>query len=84
MNQVIAYKLLTAELAPYRQLSLAEISKLAGEKTTLLLRGEDNNFYSVRYGCAGSRQMNDEFEFAGWLVTRTGAGDSSRWTKRFS
>jgi hypothetical protein len=47
MNQVVAYKLLTNELAPYREFTLAEISKLVGDKNTQLLRGEDNNNYSV-------------------------------------
>jgi len=47
MNQVVAYKLLMDELAPYRELTLAEISKLVGEKATQLSRGDDNNHYAV-------------------------------------
>jgi hypothetical protein len=47
MNQVVAYKLLMDELAPYRELTIAEIAKLVDETATQLLRGEDNNHYAV-------------------------------------
>ena len=76
MNHVVAYRLLIDELAPYRELTLAEISKLVGEKTTLLLRGEDNNYYSVSiwvsWDSADRRQVR----------VRGTAGDAN-WGGRF-
>jgi hypothetical protein len=47
MNHVIAYELLTRELAPYRNLAFEELRQLVGERSSRLIRGEDGVDYDL-------------------------------------
>jgi hypothetical protein len=47
MNRIIAYELVTAELATYRSLPYDELRQLVGERTSRLVHGADGIDYDL-------------------------------------
>ena len=50
MNHVIAYELLTAELAAYRDLPFDDVCQPVGERSSRLVRGKDGVDYDLAIG----------------------------------
>jgi hypothetical protein len=61
MNHVVAYKLLTTELAAYRKLAYGELRQLIGEQSERLVRGSDGIDYNLTAYVIGDASRNATF-----------------------
>jgi hypothetical protein len=66
MGHVVAYKLLTAELAGYRQLSYEELRQLVGERTSRLVRGSNAIDYDLTVVVQAGKR-DDEIRVTGFI-----------------
>jgi hypothetical protein len=67
MNRVIAYELLTAELAVYRELAFSELRQLVGERSSRLVRGRDGVDYDLTVVVRWRLQEDGEIRVIGLI-----------------
>ena len=60
MSQADAYKLLAAEMQPYRDLSFIELREFAGQRSSRRVTGDDANVYLVDVGVEWYSRSQDE------------------------
>jgi hypothetical protein len=82
MNRIIAYELVTVELATYRSLPYDELRQLVGERTSRLVRGTDGIDYDLsirvawRHGTAGDINVAVLAGAADWGSPHDTLGDN--------
>ena len=67
MNHVIAYQLLTSELASYRELGYEQLQSFVGEKSSYRKRAADGNEYEVSIRVAKSSDKQGELRVLGMV-----------------
>jgi hypothetical protein len=60
MNRAEVYKLLSTELARYRELPYQKLTEFVGQKSSRIVAGDDANSYTVEVRIRWYHQLNED------------------------